>query len=118
MSLMPAYFTTTKMSRRKKKVKSAKQIQAELDHDKFLKKLGYKPTDKKPRVLTSYPIERRTDDRVVAKTSDTIPGHMPKKELIQYTGTLIKGVATMHKSNAIPIVNQEQAEDVARMRRG
>lgn len=37
----------------------------------------------------------------------------PKK----YTGTLIKGIATMHKSNAVPILNQEEAEDISRMRR-
>lgn len=121
MGLMPAYFTTTKMSRRKKKVKSAKQIQAELDHDKFLKKLGYKPTDKKPRVLTSYPIERRTDDRVVAKTSDTIPGFCPKPEQKFYNGERqLLGIATMHKSNMVPVFadNKQVAEDIARMRRG
>ena len=39
----------------------------------------------------------------------------PKKE---YTGTLIKGVATMHKSNAVPVINQEEAESIAKMRRG
>jgi hypothetical protein len=41
-----------------------------------------------------------------------------KKETIKYTGTLIKGIATMHKSNAVPIINKEQAQDIARMRRG
>jgi hypothetical protein len=35
----------------------------------------------------------------------------------KYTGTLIKGIATMHKSNAVPIINQEQAADIAKMRR-
>ena len=39
----------------------------------------------------------------------------PKKE---YTGTLIKGIATMHKSNAVPVINQEEAESIAKMRRG
>ena len=39
----------------------------------------------------------------------------PKKE---YTGTLIKGVATMHKSNAVPVINQEEAEMISKMRRG
>ncbi len=38
----------------------------------------------------------------------------PKKE---YTGTAIIGIATMHKSNAIPVFNTEQAEEIARMRR-
>ena len=34
-----------------------------------------------------------------------------------YTGTLVKGIATMHKSNAVPIIDQEQATDIANMRR-
>lgn len=41
-----------------------------------------------------------------------------KKESMQYTGTLVKGIATMHKSNAVPIIDEEQAKDIARMRRG
>ena len=40
------------------------------------------------------------------------------KERMQYTGTLIKGIATMHKSNAVPIINDQEAKDIARMRRG
>jgi len=51
------------------------------------------------------------------KTSDVIPTHCPKKESIQYTGTLIKGIATMHKSNAVPVINKKQAEEIANMRR-
>ena len=34
-----------------------------------------------------------------------------------YTGTMVKGIATMHKSNAVPIFSDEQAIDIARMRR-
>jgi hypothetical protein len=34
-----------------------------------------------------------------------------------YTGTLIKGIATMHKSNAVPIINDQEATDISRMRR-
>ena len=40
-----------------------------------------------------------------------------KKENPTYTGTLITGIATMHKSNAVPITNKKQAIDVANMRR-
>jgi hypothetical protein len=40
-----------------------------------------------------------------------------RKERPVYTGTLIKGIATMHKSNAVPVMNQEQATDIANMRR-
>lgn len=34
-----------------------------------------------------------------------------------YTGTEIVGLATMHKSNIVPIFNTEAAKDVAAMRR-
>ena len=47
-----------------------------------------------------------------------IAGDCTKKESPVYTGTLIKGIATMHKSNAVPIISQEEATDIARMRRG
>ena len=35
----------------------------------------------------------------------------------EYTGDLIKGIATMHKSNAVPVINQEEAESISKMRR-
>ena len=34
-----------------------------------------------------------------------------------YTGTKIKGIGTMHKSNAVPIFSDEEAIDIAKMRR-
>jgi len=45
-------------------------------------------------------------------------GIATKKDSTQYTGTLIKGIATMHKSNAIPIIDEKQAKEVSSMRRG
>ena len=39
------------------------------------------------------------------------------KESQRYTGTLIKGIATMHKSNAVPVINDQEAKDIANMRR-
>lgn len=44
-------------------------------------------------------------------------GVCAKPERKVYTGTLIKGIATMHKSNAVPVINDEQAKDIAQMRR-
>jgi hypothetical protein len=35
----------------------------------------------------------------------------------RYTGTLVKGIGTMHKSNAVPIIDEQQMIDIARMRR-
>jgi|SRR6056300_1489726 len=40
-----------------------------------------------------------------------------KKETMKYTGTLVKGIATMHKSNAVPVISQQEAEDISKMRR-
>jgi hypothetical protein len=34
-----------------------------------------------------------------------------------YTGTMVKGIATMHKSNAVPVFSNEEAVDIAKMRR-
>jgi hypothetical protein len=34
-----------------------------------------------------------------------------------YTGTKVKGIATMHKSNAVPVFSDEQAIDISKMRR-
>jgi hypothetical protein len=34
------------------------------------------------------------------------------------TGTKVKGIATMHKSNAVPVFSDEEAVEISRMRRG
>lgn len=40
-----------------------------------------------------------------------------KQDSPQYTGTLVKGIGTMHKSNAVPIIDEQHMKDIARMRR-
>ena len=35
----------------------------------------------------------------------------------EYTGTKIKGIGTMHKSNAVPVFSDEEAKDISSMRR-
>jgi hypothetical protein len=44
-------------------------------------------------------------------------GICAKPEKKEYTGTLVKGISTMHKSNAVPIINNEEAKEHASMRR-
>lgn len=44
-------------------------------------------------------------------------GIAAKKETPKYTGTLVKGIGTMHKSNAVPIIDEQQMKDLASMRR-
>jgi hypothetical protein len=51
------------------------------------------------------------------KSLDTGLGNAVLKPAKQYTGTKVKGIATMHKSNAVPVFSDEQAIDISRMRR-
>ena len=44
-------------------------------------------------------------------------GVAARVESPRYTGTFVKGIGTMHKSNAIPIIDEEQMKDLASMRR-
>ena len=35
----------------------------------------------------------------------------------EYTGTKVKGIGTMHKSNAVPVFSDDEAKDISKMRR-
>ena len=64
-----------------------------------------------------YPsmMETQMKNGTFNKVSDS---NMRKKESMKYTGDLIEGIATMHKSNAVPVMKgTNQAKDIARMRR-
>ena len=51
---------------------------------------------------------------VDVKVTDGICAKPDKK---QYTGSYVKGISTMHKSNAVPIINEQEAKEHASMRR-
>jgi hypothetical protein len=44
-------------------------------------------------------------------------GNAPAAPRKVYTGTKIIGIGTLHKSNAVPIFSDEEAKDIAKMRR-
>jgi len=48
---------------------------------------------------------------------DSGAGIAAKKASPVYTGTKIKGIGTMHKSNAVPIFSDEEAIAISQMRR-
>ena len=57
-------------------------------------------------------------------TSNHIPSHNTGEvgvstatHIKQYTGTKVKGIGTMHKSNAVPIFSDEEAIEISTMRR-
>ena len=51
------------------------------------------------------------------KSVDTGLGTATVAKTMVYTGTKVKGIATMHKSNAVPVFSDEEAIDISRMRR-
>jgi len=38
-----------------------------------------------------------------------------KKESPRYTGDYVIGIATLHKSNAVPVTNQKYAAEISQM---
>jgi len=73
----------------------------------------YKPAFKPMQTKAAPP---RRDEGVIYKSAD-MTGTTARVEPQKYTGTLVKGIATMHKSNAVPVIDQQHAEDISRMRR-
>lgn len=69
------------------------------------KKLDYKLTIPEGRSTRHIP------------SVDSGIGNAVKPAPKMYTGTKVKGIATMHKSNAVPVFSDEEAVDISRMRR-
>ena len=63
----------------------------------------------------SAPIGRTTAHIPSRNTGEA--GVVTYKPNPQYTGTKVKGIGTMHKSNAVPIFTDEEAIEISRMRR-
>lgn len=57
------------------------------------------------------------DRKVYASAPPKVRANTFLKPRDSYTGTYVIGIGTMHKSNSIPITSDQQAKDIARMRR-
>ena len=84
----------------------------------------YKPKRKEDKEFKPYaqtqPYVRNTTQHRSLQTSDVIPGACTRRETQTYSGERqLLGVATMHKSNMVPIFadNKEEAKEIAQMRR-
>jgi hypothetical protein len=112
MSLMPSYFTTVRSG--SKKSKNPANAKAQAEHEAWLvsKGINTKPKRKQREKLQIDPINRDT-------SNDSIPANGSKKKNNQYTGNELMGVATMHKSNAVPVRkdNKQASIDISNMRR-
>ena len=45
-------------------------------------------------------------------------GAISSKQIPKYTGTKMLGIGTLHKSNGVPVFSEQEALDIATMRRG
>ncbi len=75
---------------------------------------------KRYRALTSAPYVPPPSNHRETSKIPSLPftaGACVKSEQKIYTGDKIKGIGTLHKSNAVPIFSDEEAIEIARMRR-
>ena len=120
MHLAPVYVSTVNHGKSKRKT-NKKQQRSISEHEAWLRKRGLADDQIQARKSkTKFSI---SEPSMYIRKPDLPPvsnyvGNGYKREEKTYTGTLIKGVATMHKSNAVPVINKQQAEEISRMRRG
>lgn len=104
----------THIPKRKKRKPTAKQRALKASWEEILKKYEPKKVSATPyRAPAAY--RRETQDYPSLGTN---VGDCTKKDAPQYTGNAMMGIATLHKSNAVPVFSQEDAKEISRMRRG
>lgn len=102
--------------KKKKRKLTAKQKQLIESWDNILKKYPVKNNINNTKTfnLKVTPYRRETTHYNSLSTSDYTAF---KKDNQYYTGDKVRGIGTLHKSNAVPIFTDEEAIDQANMRR-
>lgn len=105
----------TSIKKRKNQKPNAKQRELAASWEKLLDKYKTKST---PTAVKST-LQPKVSVREVQKYPSLNSSHYDTylKPTKVYTGTKVKGIGTMHKSNAVPIFSDEEAKDIAHMRR-
>ena len=123
MHLEGPWLTTTGKKKGKQKFRNAEQARKAREQaeawQEILKKHGISGSKKAKTTVVSLPTDPGPYRRETAHVA-SLPftgGPCVKNPEKVYTGTKIKGIGTMHKSNAVPIFSDEEAIDIAKMRR-
>ena len=88
-----------------------------VDHKKYLKKLGLDRIKKKKKNETF--IFESCENRTGVPTGDKIPvfGGV-KRQTFTYSGERkLLGIGLLHKSNLVPVWDEQDAKEITRMRR-
>jgi hypothetical protein len=127
MHLLGPHMTTTRYSRKKSKNKSERQLQAEREHNAWLRKRGVHPDqlkaalphDAKGRRQGVQDMPDYSSRIETAPTSDRVSAVEGKRKENVYTGDQLAGIGMLHKSNMVPVrKDSNDAKEIARMRRG
>jgi hypothetical protein len=129
MHMVGPALTTTGKRKGKVKFKSAEQKRAYENLDKewkeLLKRQGAELEEKRrSRALKAEPLTYKLSAPIGRGNTNHIPslnsgaGVATLAAPKVYTGTKVKGIATMHKSNAVPVFSDEEAVEISKMRRG
>jgi len=121
MHLLPAFVSTTSTRKRKSKLTDKAKLQLAA-HQQWVEKMTKGMTPDKKVLDKSWRNEYTSSmavDRSAFTKSGMAPGVCAKPEEKVYSGEMqLLGIATMHKSNMVPVFKKQDAEDIARMRRG
>jgi len=128
MHLEGPWLTTIGKKKGKVKFRNAEEARKarELDQSwkELLKRQGVEAEEKKRRrAMKAEPLSYSLSTPVGRTNTKHIPslgttgGNATLAAPKVYTGTKVKGIATMHKSNAVPVFSDEEAIDISRMRR-
>jgi len=131
MHLVGPWLSTTGKKKGKRKFASAEQArkfrEQEESWKELLKRQGIELEQKRQRramsagnlMDTGYsltiPAGRNTTSHIPSRDTGGGNATLPPPKV--YTGTKVKGIATMHKSNAVPVFSDEEAVDISKMRR-
>lgn len=103
--------------------KLAQQRQAEWDSklvqfDKMAPRFSTGPYNSPRKTIKDF-MPKAPPGREAHPTESLDTGWVPcvKHQDQEYTGTKVKGIGTMHKSNAVPIFSDDEAKDISTMRR-
>jgi hypothetical protein len=108
-----------------------KSAEAKREHERLeqewrelLKRQGAELEQKRQsRAMKAEPLSYKLSAPVGRSTTHHIPslnsgaGVATLAPAKVYTGTKVMGIATMHKSNAVPVFSDEEAIDISKMRR-
>ena len=117
MHLMPVYYNNNNSKKRKPFRKPGWQ-KAQAEHDAWLKKRGVHPSQLKNKEKSSgNRIPDYSSDHKSVPTSNYVGPIEGRKAAKVYSGDYIVGIATMHKSNAVPVGRGDDVKSYAKMRR-